>query len=265
MSFLKDITLGQYFAIDSAIHRLDPRSKLLSSLLLMAFLLASKRTILILICILFLLVILKIAKLPPRVVLRNLRPFLWLFLLTFVVHLIYSHDRVLFRIPFIGFTVTHSGLERGFFYTFRIALLIITAGILTATTAPIELTDAIAKLAVPLRKLKVPVQEFAMMMAIAMRFVPILLEEADRIRKAQLLRGAQFEGNIVQRAKSVVPLILPLFVSAFKKADDLAVAMESRCYQIGKGRTSFRELKFRAGDYLSLSISVALFLLVVLI
>lgn len=263
MPLFKDITLGQYFPVDSAIHRLDPRSKLLSSLLLMGFLLVSNKITLILVCTLFVLVILKIAKLRLRVVLRNLRAFLWLFLLTFIVHLVYSYGRVLVSIPLIGLDITYTGLEKGFFYTSRIALLIIIAGVLTATTTPIELTDAIAKLAAPLRRLKIPVQEMAMMMAIALRFIPILLEEADRIKKAQLSRGAKFEGNIIQKIKSVIPLVLPLFVSAFKKADDLAVAMESRCYQTGRGRTSFRELKFRAGDYLSILISAALFLVVV--
>jgi len=264
MMFPKDITLGQYYPVDSVVHRLDPRSKLLSSLLLMSLLLMTDRLVMLLVFVLLLLLGLKLAKLPLRLAWRSLRPFLWLFLLTFILHLIYTQGRILFKIPILGWNITQEGLQRGVLYTSRIVLLIIMASLFTATTSPMELTDAIGRIASPLRKLKVPVPELAMMMTIALRFIPILLEEADRIKKAQLSRGARFEGGVLQRVRGVIPLIMPLFLSAFKKADDLAVAMEARCYRVGEERTSFKELKFKPQDYALILCSLGAFGILVL-
>ncbi|RKY89195.1 energy-coupling factor transporter transmembrane protein EcfT [candidate division KSB1 bacterium] len=255
---LQDITLGQYFPTESPVHRLDPRTKLITVLILMTLLMISFTWWIYLLFALLLIVTIKLARIPTSTVTRNLKPFLWLFLVTFFLNLWYKYGHVLVTIPIIGLNITDAGLSRALFYTSRMILLILFASLLTLTTSPMEITDGLAKLLSPLRHLKVPVQEFAMMMTIAIRFIPLLLEEAERIRKAQMTRGASLEGNLVQRLKGLIPLILPLFLSAFRKADELALAMEARCYRLDKRRTSYNILKFSTTDYALIAGSLCL-------
>jgi len=264
MAFVNDITLGQYYPAVSFVHRLDPRTKLIAVINLMTGLLITFEpallfgflglTILIVVC----------SRLPVALVLRNLRPFIWLFFLTILVHLFWTQGDVFFQVPIVKWTISKQGLSLGVIYAMRLALLIIIAAILTLSTSPIELTDALEKLMAPLNRIKVPVHEIVMMLTLSLRFIPTLLEEAQRLRNAQISRGATFDGSLVRRIKSLIPLLLPLFVSAFRRADDLALAMDSRCYAGGEGRTSFRQLQFRGADIVILSASFALLIGVVL-
>ncbi len=259
MAFLTDISLGQYFPGDSIIHRLDPRTKLIAISCLMTALLVSFKPIVLAGFAVLLVLIITGSRLPVALVLRNIRPFIWLFFLTIFVHLFWTEGNVLYTIPVLNLDITANGLELGLVYSNRLVLLIILPALLTLTTSPIELTDALEKMLGPLKRLKIPTHEIVMMLTLSLRFIPTLLEEAQRLKNAQMSRGAIFDGNLVQRIKSVVPLILPLFISAFRRADDLALAMDSRCYAGGEGRTSFRRLEFKTADYL-----VLIFMLIVL-
>lgn len=261
MAFVQDITLGQYYPGESTVHRLDPRSKLVVLLLIMTlFVLTVKLSVYLLFCFLGFIIIF-LAKLPFALVFRNLRPFVWLFLITFFLNLAYGQGEIIWTIPIVHWHITDESIYYAGMYTFRIAMMIVFASVFTLTTTPMDLTDGLGRLFSPLKKVKVPVQEFVLMMTIAIRFIPLLLEEADRIRKAQIARGVRFDGSLIQRIRSLIPLIIPLFISAFRKADDLALAMEARCYQIGKERSNFNQLKFRSADY---SILVGILLLTVL-
>jgi|Deesub1362B_J571_1020462.scaffolds.fasta_scaffold01186_3 energy-coupling factor transport system permease protein len=251
MRFTRDITLGQYYPAQSVIHSLDPRTKLISLMILMVYMVSAVDLWLYAGFSIVLILTVVLARLPFGLVFRNIRPFLWLFFLTFGFNAFQSSGKILFQVPVVGWSVTTGGIERALVFTIRIALLILWAAVFTLTTSPMDITDALARLLKPLKKLKFPVQEFSLMMTIAIRFVPLLLEEAERIQKAQMARGARFEGNLVQRVKSLIPLIVPLFVSAFRKADELALAMEARGYRIGKERTSFRVLRFQQADYVA--------------
>lgn len=249
MAFLTDISLGQYFPGDSFIHRLDPRTKLIAIFCFMTALLVSFEPIVLGGFAVLLIVIIAGSRLPVALVLKNIRPFIWLFLLTVLVHLFWTQGRVLYTVPLLNLDITKEGLTLGLVYSVRLVLLIILAALLTLTTSPIELTDALEKMLGPLKRFKVPTHEIVMMLTLSLRFIPTLLEEALRLKNAQMSRGATFDGNLVQRIKSVVPLILPLFISAFRRADDLALAMDSRCYTGGEGRSSFKKLKFKMADY----------------
>ena len=265
MAFLNDISLGHYYPADSFVHRLDPRTKLIAVLCVMTCLLISFEPSVLLFFSILTLAVVGVSRLPMSLVFKNIRPFLLLFLLTIAVHVFWTQGRVIAQVPLLQLNITAEGLFFGFVYSVRLALLIIIAAVLTLSTSPIELTDALEKLFKPLKRLKVPTHEIVMMLTLSLRFIPTLLEEAQRIKNAQLSRGATFEGNLVQRFKSIVPLVLPLFISAFRRADDLALAMDSRCYTGGEGRTSFRRLKFQNADYLVLAVSVALVPLVILL
>ena len=264
MAFFNDITLGYYYPADSVVHKLDPRTKLLTVLAIMSSLLLSENMIVFCFYAAFIILAIKISKLPISLVLRNLRPFLWLFLLTIFVHIFFSDGHIILRIPIIGLSVSREGIFLGILYSFRLTLLIVFAALLTLTTSPIELTDGLEKLCKPLNKLRIPVHEIVMMMTLALRFIPTLMEEAERLKKAQMSRGATFEGNIIKRVKNLIPLILPLFISAFRRADQLAFAMDSRCYTGGEGRTSFKRLELHHIYYGVLSIS-ALFIVMAII
>ncbi|MBD3289947.1 energy-coupling factor transporter transmembrane protein EcfT [candidate division KSB1 bacterium] len=253
MPFLTDITLGQYFPADSFIHRLDPRTKLLVALIGMTLLLIANEIVGLASATLFILISIRVSRLPASIVLRNLRPFLWLFLLTLVIHLLFSEGQPIFRIPYINLNVTESGVINGFVYSVRLALLIVFAALLTLTTSPIEITDALEIILSPLKRLGVPTHELTMMMTLSLRFIPTLIQEADKLKKAQMSRGVSFQGNIVKRVRSVIPLILPLFMSVFRRADDLALAMDARCYTGGEGRTRYKQLVFGMNDYFVLS------------
>ncbi len=260
MALLKDITLGKYIAVASPVHRLDPRTKLISILVLMSALFAADGLTpqgtehllapLLVFC-LFLGPTIRLSRLPSGVVLKNLRPFIWLFLFTLVLWALWPPPfpyTVLWRLPYLDLFITLEGLQRGAFFSLRLSLVIVTASLLTLTTAPMELTDGLEKLLNPLRRIGFPAHELAMMTTISMRFVPVLIEEAERLHKAQLARGADFTGGPIRRARNLIPLLVPLFVSAFARADRLALAMESRCYRGGTERTHFRTLRFSRRD-----------------
>ncbi|MFH1008327.1 MAG: energy-coupling factor transporter transmembrane component T [Candidatus Latescibacterota bacterium] len=244
MAFLNDITLGQYFPGDSVVHGLDPRAKFVAILFLMSATLFSKSFLFYLVMMALIGGVIWLSRLPFWYVLRNVRPFLFLILLTFVFHACSLHP----------LRVTAPGMVEGALFGLRLAILILVASLLTLTTSPIDLTDGLERLMTPLRRIRVPVHELAMMMVIALRFIPLLIEEADRLRMAQISRGASFEGGWIRKTRSLIPLLVPLFLSAFRKADQLALAMEARSYRGGEGRTSFARLKLRGKDRVALGL-----------
>lgn len=245
---LQEITLGQFFPGDSILHRLDPRTKiiLLFVLIILIFLADGVAAYALLTVATAALVF--VSKIPPITVLKSLKPLSWIILFTLLIHFI-SHDGEVLAKFFI-FKVTDEGLKFGILLSLRLVLIIILSSLLTFTTSPIKLTDAMEKILSPLAKIGVPSHELAMMMTIALRFIPTLLEETDKIIKAQKSRGADFEsGNIFRRLKNFVPVLVPLFLSSFRRADDLAMAMEARCYRGGIGRTHLKILKFSRADF----------------
>ena len=253
MAILNDITLGQYYPADSFVHRLDPRTKILVILSAMTLFVITNSIVKLIIVLGMLLFIIRASKIPLLLVLKNLRPFFWLFLLTIIFHVFLTRQgELLVTVPFIKVEVTKLGLINGLIYTFRLGILILLAAMLTLTTSPMEITDALDRFLKPLQKFGISTHEFTMMITLSLRFIPTLLFEADKLQKAQVSRGATFEGNLFQRIKSVIPLILPLFISVFRRADELALAMDARCYIGGKERTSFKELVFARNDYLVL-------------
>ncbi len=245
---IQDITLGQYAPGDSVIHCLDPRTKVLSTLFLMSLLLVTHRLEILLLFFILCIIFFILAGLSPKLAFQNLKPFFWLFLLTFVLNAMFTKGEILYKIPFLNVYLTVEGIFRGVFYTLRIAILVVLANLLTLTTSPMSLTDGIERFLSPLKRIGIRSHEIAMMLSISLRFIPILLEESDRIRKAQTSRGGTFEGNILKKAKSIIPLIVPLFLSTFRRANDLALAMEARCYRGGEERTSYNILRFRWTD-----------------
>ena len=255
MRMFRSITIGQYLPGDSLIHRLDPRSKILSTTLLIVLLFLVNGFVGYALVALAIALVVRAAQIPVKYVLRGLRPLLVILVLTIGLHLFMTEGRVIFQIWFLK--VTWEGLCRGLMMGPRLILLIIGTSILTLTTSPIQLTDGIESLLKPGKKMGIPAHELAMMMTIALRFIPTLLEETEKIMKAQMARGADFQsGGIMHRAKSLVPLLVPLFVNAFRRADDLAIAMEARGYRGGEGRTKFRELKFQTVDGVALGVAL---------
>ena len=253
---LKDITLGQYFPGNSPIHRLDPRTKLIAVTLYIVSLFLAKSFITYGIMFLVLVAAISISKVPFKSIVRGLKPVLFIAIFTAVLNLFYTPGtHVIVKIWVL--TLTVEGVLNAFFMVIRIMMLIAGTFLLTYTTSPILLTDGLESLLNPLKKIKVPVHELAMMMSIALRFIPTLIEETDKIMSAQRARGADFEsGNLMQRAKALIPLLVPLFISAFRRADELAVAMECRCYHGGEGRTRLRQLKYQARDHITLVLSI---------
>ena len=255
---MKNISIGQYYAADSPIHRLDARTKLILAILYIVCTFLCKSIFsfgLLLISGIF---IVLMSRIPPKVILRALKPILFIMLFTVVINIFWTGgDKLLFEWRFIR--IYAEGLYNAAFMTVRIIVLIIGSSIfLTYTTTPIALTDGTERLLSPLKKIKVPVHEFAMMMSIALRFVPTLIDEADRIMSAQKARGTDFSsGSLIKRAKALIPIIIPLFVSAFRRADELATAMECRCYHGGEGRTKLRVTHMRFADFLALILMVA--------
>lgn len=245
---IRDITIGQYYPVKSVLHRLDPRVKLVSTILYLVSLFLFKSISGYLIATLFLFVVIRMSKVPFGHIVRGLRPIIMLLLLTVGFNLFLTRDgEVLFHAGI--FTITGGGLVKAVYMAVRLIYLIIGSSLMTFTTTPNELTDGIEALLHPLNKVRVPVHEVAMMMSIALRFIPILLEETDKIMKAQQARGADFEsGNIIQRVKAMIPILVPLFVSAFRRANDLAMAMEARCYRGGEGRTKMKPLRYEGRD-----------------
>ncbi|SCP97890.1 energy-coupling factor transporter transmembrane component T family protein [Anaerobium acetethylicum] len=261
---IRDITLGQYYPIDSVIHRLDPRVKLVSTLIFVISLFMFKNFSGYIAATLFLFGIIKLSKVPFRYMVKGLKAVLILLMITVVFNLFLTPGKPIFEFWIV--TITDEGLKTAGFMAIRLTYLIIGSSIMTLTTTPNNLTDGLEDLMRPLSKVRVPVHEIAMMMSIALRFIPILLEETDKIMKAQIARGADFEsGNIVQKAKSLVPLLVPLFVSAFRRANDLAMAMEARCYRGGEGRTKMKPLIYQANDYRAYALNAAYLIAVIVI
>ena len=249
---LKDITLGQYFPGNSLAHRLDPRTKLILTVLYIVILFCAKGFVSYGVVALLLLTGVKVSGVAPRALVRGLKPILFIICFTAVLNLFYSPGEAL--ASFWIFTITKEGLVTAFFMVLRITMLIMGTFLLTYTTSPIALTDGLETLLGPLKRLKVPVHELSMIMSIALRFIPTLIEETDKIMSAQKARGADFEsGNLLQRARALVPILVPLFISAFRRADELAVAMECRCYHGGEGRTKLHVLRYQLRDYLVLA------------
>lgn len=246
---LRDITIGQYYSVPSVVHRLDPRFKIVASLLYLVSLFLINKMIAYVAIIAFIVIVIKLSKVPLNFILKGLKPVFMLILFAFLINVLLTTGSgdPLFKVGFIK--VYAEGLERAIFMAFRLILLIIGTSILTLTTSPIELTDGIEYLLNPFKKIGLPAHELAMMMTIALRFIPTLLEETDKIMKAQMARGADFEsGNVMNRAKALIPLLVPLFISAFRRADELAMAMEARCYRGGEGRTRLKVLKYSMRD-----------------
>ena len=255
---LKDITLGQYFPGNSPIHRLDPRSKLIMLVVYIVALFMAKSWISYGVMLAFLVFTVKISTIPPKSIVRGMKPLVMILVFTGVLNLFFTTEgKVLVDLGFVS--ITTGGLERAVFMMVRILMLISGTFLLTYTTSPIALTDGLESLLSPLKKIKVPVHELSMMMCIALRFIPTLIEETDKIMSAQKARGADFEtGNLLQRVKALVPILVPLFISAFRRADELATAMECRCYHGGEGRTKMKLLRYMRRDYCAYAIGILL-------
>lgn len=256
---LRDITLGQYYPADSVIHKLDPRVKLFGTLIYIISLFVFKGLPAFILAAIFLVVLIKLSKVPFSYMVKGLKTIVLIMLFAAVFNLFLTPGTKL--VSFWIFTITYEGLKNAVVMMVRLIFLIIGTSLMTLTTTPNELTDGLEKALSPLKYIKVPVHEIAMMMSIALRFIPILIEETDKIMKAQMARGADFEqGNLIQKAKNMVPLLVPLFVSAFRRANDLAMAMEARCYRGGEGRTKMKPLHYQKRDrmaYLTLLIYLA--------
>lgn len=254
---LKDITLGQYYPTGSKIHQLDPRVKLLFTFVFMATIFTVNKFYPFALITLFVCFLAYVSKVPIQYLAKGIKPLRAILIITFLINAMLTPGEVL--LSFWVLKITREGLIIGTFMIMRLVLLIIGTSLLTLTTAPIELTDGIEKLLNPLKVIKVPAHEIAMMMTIALRFIPTLLDETDKIMKAQMARGADFESKkLVERAKSLIPLLVPLFISAFRRADELAMAMEARCYRGGVGRTKMNEIVLSGSDILSFTLATLL-------
>ena len=255
---LKDITLGQYFPGNSVIHRLDPRTKLLFLIVYIIALFAAVNWVSYGVMLVFLAFCITISTIPLKSILRGMKPLVVILLFTAVLNVFFTDGQTVLW-QWKGIRITQEGLIRAVFMMARILMLITGTFLLTYTTSPIALTDGIESLLNPLKAIRLPVHELAMMMSIALRFVPTLIEETDKIISAQKARGADFEsGNLLRRVKALVPILVPLFISAFRRADDLATAMECRCYQGGTGRTKMKLLRYKRRDYLTFLVAVVL-------
>lgn len=246
---ITDITLGQYFPGESIIHRTDPRVKIVLTMVFMITILLIESYTAFLLFGLFSLYAVLVSKIPVKYTLKGLKPILFIIVFAAFMNIFFTPGPAIFKFKFISISL--EGLHLAAKMALRLSMLVISTSLLTLTTTPIALTDGIERLFEPLKHLKVPVHDFAMMMTIALRFIPTLLEETDKIMKAQASRGADFDsGNIIDRAKSFIPILIPLFVSAFRRADELADAMNARCYRGGIGRTRMNELRFSRVDLL---------------
>ncbi|MDD4081641.1 MAG: energy-coupling factor transporter transmembrane component T [Eubacteriales bacterium] len=261
---LRDITLGQYYPVDSPVHRLDPRTKIILTVLFIIAVFMASQLYLYVFILGFLSLAVYLSRLPARMIIRSIRPMRILLVFTFILNLFFgTGETALFRIGPV--VIWQEGLMNALHFTLRLIFLVMGSSVLTLTTSPVTLTDGLETLASPLKVIKFPAHEMAMMMTIALRFIPTLVEEADKIMKAQTARGADFEsGNLMARARAMVPLLVPLFVSAFRRAGDLAMAMEARCYHGGEGRTRLHVLKIGRGDVVAFLVMAALYLLLLL-
>lgn len=255
---LKDITLGQYFPGKSIIHRLDPRTKLIILIVYIVALFLAKSWISYAVMLAFLVGCIAVSKIPPKSIIRGMKPMVMILAFTAVLNLFMTKgETVLLSLGILR--ITKEGVIRAVFMMARILMLVTGTFLLTYTTSPIALTDGLESLLSPLKKIRFPVHELAMMMCIALRFIPTLIEETDKIMSAQKARGADFEtGSLMQRVKALVPILIPLFISAFRRADELATAMECRCYHGGEGRTKMKLLRYCRWDYGAFAVGILL-------
>ena len=257
---LRDITIGQYYPVDSPIHRLDPRVKLAGTMVFLISLFVTSGIPAYVLATLWLGTLIYLSRVPFRFITKGLKAILILLIISVSFNLFLTEGRPIFRIGFL--TMTWEGLSLAFFMAVRLIYLVIASSLMTLTTTPNQLTDGLEKGLGFLKRFSVPVHEISMMMSIALRFIPILIEETDKIMKAQTARGADFEsGNLIQRAKSMVPILVPLFLSAFRRASDLAMAMEARCYHGGEGRTKMKPLRYEKRDRIAYGIMAVYFVL----
>ena len=261
----RSVTLGQYFPGNSFVHRLDPRTKLLATIALIAIVFVVQNFLGFVLIAGFVLAVAASTGVHLRFLVKGLKPIMFIILFTFILNMFFqTGGETLFQLGFIR--VSEDGLRMASFMAVRLILLVVSSQLLTLTTSPISLTDGLETLLRPLEVIKFPAHEIAMMMSIALRFIPTLMDEADKIMKAQKARGADFEhGNIIQRARAMVPLLVPLFVGAFRRAEELALAMDARCYRGGAGRTRMKQLKFRGIDLIAALALLALLAGVILI
>lgn len=251
---LKDITLGQYFPGDTVAHRLDARTKILLVIIYIVALFVADDWYGYALVLIVTALSMYISKIRPATAFKGLKPLIFIIVLTALLNIFYTEGTPIIE----GWIITWEGIEKAIMMSLRIILLIVGTFMLTYTTSPIALTDGLELMLNPLKKIKVPVHEMSMMMSMALRFIPTLIEETDKIMSAQKARGADFEsGNLLQRAKALLPILVPLFVSAFRRADELAVAMESRCYHGGEGRTRMKQLKMQGIDFAALLLGAA--------
>ena len=261
---LRDITLGQYYQTDSVIHKLDPRVKLIATVCFIISLFVVKSWVGYAIAAAFLIVMIKLSNVPFKFMVKGMKAIVFILLITVVFNLFLTPGEPL--VSFWKLRITREGLQLAVMMAVRLSFLIIGSSVMTLTTTPNSLTDGMEKLMKPLKVFKVPVHEVAMMMSIALRFIPILLDETDKIMKAQIARGADFEsGNLIKKAKAMVPLLVPLFISAFRRANDLAMAMEARCYRGGENRTKMKPLRYAGRDRIAYGVLAAYFALCVVI
>ena len=262
---LKDITLGQYFPGNSIIHRLDPRTKLIMLVVYIAALFMAKGWVAYGVLFAALVWVIKISTIPPKSIAKGMKPLVMILIFTGVLNLFFTQEGKLL-VDFWIIKIYSGGISRAAMMVIRILMLITCTFLLTYTTSPIALTDGLEALMNPLKKIGVPVHELSMMMCIALRFIPTLIEETDKIMCAQKARGADFEnGSLIERAKALIPILVPLFISAFRRADELATAMECRCYQGGEGRTKMKLLRYHREDFVSFGIGAVLVAAVVLL
>ncbi len=259
----KNLTIGQHYPVESPVHDLDPRLKIIITFIFIVSLFLIEKFAGYLIVIAFLAVAITLSKVPIKFVIRGLRPILMIIIITFVINLLMTPGRVVFSLGFIK--ITEEGLRQAGFMAIMLTLLIMGTSLLTLTTSPIILTDGIESLLKPFKRFGLPAHELEMMMTIALRFIPTLMEETEKIMKAQKSRGADFEsGNIVSRARNLVPLLVPLFISAFRRADELAMAMEARCYRGGENRTRMRQMKIQRVDYVAAFVFIVYFAAIII-
>ncbi|MCD2491890.1 energy-coupling factor transporter transmembrane protein EcfT [Lacrimispora sp. NSJ-141] len=261
---MRDITLGQYYPVQSPVHKLDPRTKLFGTLVLIAALFAADNLFCYILAAVFLFGTIRLSRVPVKHIVKGLKPVIFLLLFSVVFNLFLTSGEVL--VQFWVFKITREGLSRSGMMAVRLIFLVMGTSLLTFTTTPNQLTDGLERSLRFLKVVRVPVHEIAMMMSIALRFIPILVEETDKIMKAQMARGADFEsGGLIKKAKAMIPLLVPLFISAFRRASDLAMAMEARCYHGGEGRTKMKPLRYAAGDRAAYLVLLGFLLCIILL
>ena len=261
---MKNITMGQYYPVDSWVHRLDPRMKILLTVAMIVAVFLVKSMVGYGLILGFMYFVSKLSNIPFKMLIKGVKPLRFILILTFLLNLFFNNGTTML-VEWGFLKISYEGVSQAVHYSLRLVFLVLGTSLMTLTTSPIALSDGIEMLLSPLKKIHFPAHELAMMMSIALRFIPTLMEEADKIMKAQMARGADFEsGNLLARAKAMVPLLVPLFVSAFRRAGDLAMAMESRCYHGGENRTRLRVLKITRNDWLAGAAVCGLIALIVL-